>query len=46
MPLDIPCPLNNAVNNQLAHNVVDICLDNTLQILSKSQLEKFEKMTT
>ena len=33
MLLDIPFPINHVINNQLAFNLVDICLDSMLQIL-------------
>ena len=38
MLLDIPFPMNNVIIDQLALTLVDICLDNTLQILCKSML--------
>ena len=34
--LDIPSPMNNVINDQSALSLVDICLDNTMQILNKS----------
>ena len=37
MLLDIPSPMN-VMNDQLALNLVDICLDNTIHILRKSLL--------
>ena len=33
MLLDIPFPMNQVITDQLAFNVVDICLANMLQIL-------------
>ena len=36
MLLDSPFTINNDLNNQLALNLVDICLDSTLQVLCKS----------
>ena len=38
MLLDIPFPMNYVVIDQLTLNLVDICLNNTLQILCKSLL--------
>ena len=35
MLLDIPFPMNYVIINQLALNLIDTCLDNMLQILSK-----------
>ena len=35
MKCDIPSTMNNVINDQFALNLVDICLDNTLQILCK-----------
>ena len=40
MLLDIPFSMNTVINGQLALNLDDICLDNTLQLLCKS-LQKF-----
>ena len=36
--LDILSLMNNVINDQLALNLVDICLDNTLHMLRKSLL--------
>ena len=36
MLLEIPFPMNDVIIDQLALNLVDICLDTTLQILCKS----------
>ena len=38
MLLDIQSPENSVLNDQLALNLVDTCLDNTPQILYKSVL--------
>ena len=38
MLLDIPFPMSQVITDQLAFNLVDICLDNTLQILCNSLL--------
>ena len=38
MPLDIPFPMNSLIIDQLALNLVDIFLVNTLKILCKSLL--------
>ena len=38
MLLDIPFSMNYVINDQLALNLLDICLDNTLQVLCKSLL--------
>ena len=38
MLLDIAVQINYVIINQLAFSLVDICLDNTLQILRKSLL--------
>ena len=35
MLLDIVSPMSDVINDQLGLNVVDICLDNTQQILCK-----------
>ena len=43
MLLDIPFPMNYVIIDQLALNLADIFLNNTLQILSKSPL-CFEKI--
>ena len=46
MLLDIPFPMNYVIIDQLALNLVDTFLDNTLHILCKSLLclEKIEKI--
>ena len=38
MLLDISFPINHVILDQLALKLVDICLDNTLQMLCKSLL--------
>ena len=38
MLLDIPLPMNYVMIDQLALNLLDICLDHTLQLLYKSLL--------
>ena len=38
MLLDIPSPIDNVINVHLNLKLVDICFDNTLQILCKSLL--------
>ena len=38
MLLDIPFSMYNVINNQLALNLIDICLHNTLKILCKPLL--------
>ena len=38
MLLDIPFPMNDVINDQFTLKLVDICFDNTLQILRKSML--------
>ena len=38
MLLDIPFPMHYVIIDQLALNLVDICYDNTLEILCKSLL--------
>ena len=35
MMLDVPSPMNNVINDQLILNLVDICFDDTLQVLDK-----------
>ena len=42
--LEIAPPMNNVINDQLDLNLVDICLDNTLQILCKSLLCSTQKL--
>ena len=47
MLLDIPFPMNDVIIDQLALNLVDTFLKNTLQTLCNSSLcfEKIEKLT-
>ena len=46
--LDISFPMNYVIIDQLAWNLVDICLDNMLQILCKLcyALQKLGRLTT
>ena len=48
MLLDIPFPIDFVLIDQLALNLADICLDNTLQILLYRcyVLQKLERFTT
>ena len=39
--LDIPSPMSNVMNVKSAFKLVDICLDNTLEILCKSMFFSF-----
>ena len=38
MLLDVPSSMNNVINDQFVFNLIEICLDSTLQILHKSFL--------
>ena len=42
MLLDIPFPMNQVITDQLAFNLVDICLDNMLQILCFAKIGKID----
>ena len=44
MLLDIPSPINNVLNDQLALNLVNNCLDETLQILCMPCFAKIPKI--